>query len=171
MKYTIYNIRLKENKLNSAFLFSWLFYQQTLMKQQHTHWNTYAQWTHSACCSCDLRFPNIQQVTVNTIASPVSTTTRRPITPPKEAIGQLPTILLEGCSTSLVALDAIVHSWSTSRVTKFFSRHITPNSMSQSLVAVQLTFLLSDTAHSSCDDAYGSSIVITATVKLTCSTC
>ena len=53
---------------------------------------TYAQWTHSACCFCDLRFHNTQQVTVNPIASPTSTTTRRPITPPKEAIGQLPPI-------------------------------------------------------------------------------
>ncbi len=65
---------------------------------------TCAQWTHSACCFCDLRFPNTQQVTVNPIARPRSTTTRRPINPPKAATRQLPTISLANVdwSTSLV---------------------------------------------------------------------
>ncbi len=65
---------------------------------------TYAQWTHSACCFCDLRFHNTQQVTVNPIASPRSATTRSPITPPKTTVGQLPTI----------SLLANVINWSTS---------------------------------------------------------
>ncbi len=77
---------------------------------------------------------------------------------------------LSELSLTFVLVDIVsqfvVHSWSTSRVTKSCSRHITLNSMSQSLVALQLTFPLSDTVHFSCEDACGLRVVITATVKL-----
>ncbi len=115
------------------------------MKQQHTQWNTYAQWTHSACCFCDLRFHNTQQVTANPIASPRSATTRRPITPPKAAIGQLPTISLlanvTDWSTSLVVVVGwfvlqVEHVWRvwsivlliTEPITSWCVLHTTPRS-------------------------------------------
>ena len=132
-------------------------------------WNTYPQWTHSACCFCDLRFPNTQQVTVNPIASPRSTTTRRPINPPKEAVGQLPTISLLANVTDWSTLLVVVAGWFvqlvvvcsrhvwrvwlivlliTEPITSWYVLHTTPRSMESSTDWSSMsTHAVEDTIH------------------------
>ncbi len=116
----------------------------------HEHsWNNNTM-THSACCFCDLCFPNTQQVTVNPITSPISTTTIRPITPPKVAIGltvlsQLRTSLLVVCSGHVWRVWSIV-LLITEPITSWYVLHTTPRSMEwpqmMLTVGVQLRVLL-----------------------------